>query len=383
MNAAMKLSAGGAWRATAALLLAAAVVAGCSSSGRPKPTPLEPLTPQIAGKQVWSGQRLDGGVSFPLAVTAKLGRFFVAGDDGVVLALDGATGREAWRGAVGAKLSAGVGSDGRFASVVTRGNELVTLEAGAVLWRAKLDSSVVTAPLVAGERVFVVGVDRVVHAFDAVDGRRLWTLRRPGDALTLSQTGVLAAYKDTLLVGQGPRLLGVDPLRGTVRWEAAVTAPRGTNEVERLADLVGPMSRQGSQFCVRAFQNAVGCVDAERGVTQWSNNTGGLEAVGGDVDFVYSADASDRITARKRASGETAWTNEKLLNRILSAPAAIGKTVVFGDLEGELHFLSRETGLPMLRLPTDGSPIVAAPVLIDSTLLVVTRKGGLFAFRPE
>ena len=66
----------------------------------------------------------------------------------------------------------------------------------------------------AGERVFVVGVDRVVHAFDALDGRRLWTLQRPGDALTLSQGGVLRPFKDTLLAGQGPRLAGVDPLKG-------------------------------------------------------------------------------------------------------------------------------------------------------------------------
>lgn len=363
--------------------VAAALVAGCSSSSKPKPAALEALTPQIAGRQVWQGQRLDGGVSFPLAVTAVKGRFFVAGDDGIVSAVDASSGREAWRGSAGARLSAGVGSDGRFAAVVTRKDELVVMEAGAVLWRAQLDSSVVTAPLVAGERVFVVGVDRVVHAFDALDGRRLWTLRRPGDPLTLSQAGVLAAYKDTLLVGQGPRLLGVDPLRGTVRWEVAVTSPRGTNEVERLADLVGPMSRQGSQFCVRAFQNAVGCVDAERGALQWNNNTGGVQAVGGDADFVYSADASDRITARRRSNGETAWTYERLLNRELSPPAAVGKTVVFGDFEGQLHFLARDSGTPLLRLPTDGSPIVAAPVLVDNTLLVVTQKGGLFAFRPE
>ena len=77
------------------------------------------------------------------------------------------------------------------------------------------------APLVAGERVFVVGVDRAVHAFDAIDGRRLWTLARPGDALTLSQPGVLAAYKDTLVVGQGALLTGVG-------WTAinAVALPR-------------------------------------------------------------------------------------------------------------------------------------------------------------
>jgi outer membrane protein assembly factor BamB len=37
-----------------------------------------------------------------------------------------------------------------------------------------------TAPLVAGERVFVMGVDRVVHAFDATDGKKLWVLQRPG-----------------------------------------------------------------------------------------------------------------------------------------------------------------------------------------------------------
>jgi hypothetical protein len=71
-----------------------------------------------------------------------------------------------------------------------------------------------TAPLVAGERVFVMGVDRVVNAFDALDGTLLWTLKRPGDALTLAQRGVVAAFRDTLLVGQGARLTGVDPLSG-------------------------------------------------------------------------------------------------------------------------------------------------------------------------
>lgn len=367
--------------AAPAALLSLLVLAACGSSSKVKPAVLEPLTPQIAGRQVWS-QRLDA-VSFPLSVALQGGRFHVAGDDGTVMALDAATGREVWRGNAGAKLSAGVGSDGRFSAVVTRDSELVVFEEASVRWRAKLDSRVATAPLVAGERVFVVGVDRVVHAFDAVDGRRLWQLKRPGDPLTLSQAGVLSAFQDTLLVGQGARLVGVDPTRGTVRWEAAVTTPRGTNEVERLADLVGPPSRVGNVFCVRAFQAAVGCVDAERGTLRWSQNGGGVQAVGGDADFVIGADGSDRITARRRAAGDIAWTSERLLNHGLSAPAVMAKTVVFGALDGTLHFLSRDTGQAQLRLPTDGSPVVGAPVLSDNTLLVVTRKGSVMAFRPE
>ena len=367
-------------------LIALLALAGCAGTTKPKPAPLEPLTPTIGGRLIWN-QRL-GSVEFPLAVAVNTtpssgGVFTVAGSDGSVLAVQADSGRELWRGSVGAKLAAGVGSDGRFASVVTRDNELVTLEAGRVLWRARLGSRVATAPLVAGERVFVMGVDRVVQAFDAQDGRKLWSLQRPGEPLTLSQAGVVAAFKDTLLVGQGPRLAGVDPLLGTLRWEVAVATPRGTNEVERLADLLAPAGRVGDVVCARAFQAAVGCVNAERGALVWTKNVGGNEGIAVDAQFVFGADASDRITAWRTASGETAWTNDKLLNRDLSAPLAFGKTVVFGDAEGNVHLLSRDDGKPLLRFTTDGSGVVAAPVLAGGTMLVVTKAGGLFAFRQE
>jgi outer membrane protein assembly factor BamB len=367
------------WPAAAALA-ALTLLAACGSS-KPKPTPLEPLEAKIAGRQVWRQE--IGKIDFPLQMLVRGDRFIVADTSGSVVALSIADGREAWRVSVGERITAGVGSDGRTSAVVTRDNELVVISEGGVRWRKRLSSPVVTAPLVAGDRVFVVGVDRAVHAFDAQDGGRLWSLQRPGDALTLASTGVLSAYRDTLLVGQGTRLLSVDPLKGAVRWEVTVASPRGTNEVERLADLVGPAQRDGDTFCVRAFQAAIGCVDAGRAALAWSQNAGGVEAIGGDAQFVYSADASDRITARRRASGETAWSNERLLYRGLSTPAGTGKTVVFGDSEGLLHFFASDSGTPLLRLPTDGSPIVGAPVVAGTTMLVATRKGSLYAFRPE
>ena len=356
------------------------VLAGCATD-KPAPKPLEPLTPQIAGRMVWS-QRVDG-VTFPLAVAVNGTVFTVAGDGGSVVALDAPTGRELWRADVGTRLSAGVGSDGRFAAVVTRGTELVVIDAGRIVWRKELGVRVSNSPLVAGERVFVLAVDRSVQAFDVLDGRRLWTSKRPGDPLTLSQSGALLAFKDTLLVGQGPRLAGLDPLRGSVRWETPVATPRGTNEVERLADLVGPAARVGNIVCARAFQSAVGCVDAERGAVSWSKNVGGVNGIAADEQFVFGADASDRLTAWRLANGEIAWNSDGLLYRGLSAPLSVGKTLVYGDAEGTVHWLSRDKGEPLLRLSTDGSPVVAAPALSGTTMLVATRSGGLFAFRPE
>jgi outer membrane assembly lipoprotein YfgL len=307
----------------------------------------------------------------------------VAGDDGTVLALEAASGRELWRAQVGSPIAAGVGTDGRYAAVVTQGNEVVNLAQGRVVWRARLPGRVMTAPLVAGERVFVMGVDRAVHAFDAADGKKLWVLQRPGDALTLGQAGLVAAVRDTLVVGQGPRMTGVDPNRGTVRWEAAVANPRGTNEVERLADLVGPGAKVGNALCARAFQATVGCVDAVRGTLLWSRNASGSQAVGADDSVVVAGDAADRISAWRHSSGELIWSSEKFQFRGLGGVLVAGRTAVFGDAQGLVHFLDREDGQPLLRLPTDGSRVVGAPVLSGTTMLVATRSGGLFAFRPE
>ena len=95
------------------------------------------------------------------------------------------------------------------------------------------------------------------------------------------------------------------------------------------------------------------------------------------------ADASDRVTAWRADNGDIAWTTESLLNRRLSGALAVGPLVVLGDGEGFVHFLSTATGEVQLRLPTDGSPVVGTPVVEGQTLLVTTRDGGLFAFRPN
>lgn len=358
------------------------LLAACSSGPeRPKPKPLEPIAAPIAGRQVWS-QRI-GSIDFPLSVAVNGSVFTAASADGTVAAWQADNGRELWRTSVDGRIVAGVGSDGRFAAVVTREGDLVVLEAGKQVWRKPVGTKVVTAPLVAGERVFVLGVDRRVVAFDVLDGRKLWAVQRPGEALTLAQGGVLAPFKNTLLVGQGPRLAGLDPLNGSVRWEVPIASPRGTNEVERLADLVAPVVRLGDTVCMRAFQSAVGCVNAERGALQWTKSVGGTEGVAGNEQFVVGADASDRLTAWRTASGEVAWSSESLLYRSLGAPLVVGPTVAFVDAEGTVHWLSIDKGEPLLRLGTDSSGPAAAPAVSATTMLVVTRNGGLFAFRPN
>ncbi|WP_367849891.1 outer membrane protein assembly factor BamB [Rhodoferax sp. WC2427] len=368
-------------RASAASFLIAALAACSSTPDKPKPADLPANVSLLGVRQAWSAKL--GDVSFPLTTSVSGNTVAVASNNGTLLALDGATGRELWRASVGAPLSAGVGSDGKVTAVVTRENEVVALEAGRVLWRQRLGAQTYTAPLVAGGRVFLLAADRSVAAFDGQTGRRLWNQQRTGEALVLGQSSVLLAVGDTLVAGMSGRLVGMNPANGSTRWEAAIAAPRGTNEVERLVDLVGSVSRVGNVVCARAFQSAVGCVDAQSGRLLWTKPALSSEGVGGNDTAVFGTEGDGNVLAWSRVDGERLWSSERLRYRTLSAPLAVGRSVVVGDGSGLVHFLSREDGSALTRMPTDGSAIAADPVLAGNTVVVVTHNGGVFGFQPE
>jgi outer membrane assembly lipoprotein YfgL len=363
-------------------VLALAGLAACSGgANQPKPAELKPFVAVVAVKQAWTAQ--IGEQIFPLTVSASGNTVLLAAGNGVVAALDAGTGRDLWRLNTGAALAAGVGGDARLAAVVTQGNELLALSEGREIWRQKLAAKAFTAPFVAGGRVFVLAADRSVNAFDGATGRKLWTQQRPGEPLVLRQPGALLAVGDTLVAGLGGRLTGLNPGNGSIRWELPIATPRGVNDIERLVDLVGPVSRLKDSVCVRAFQASVGCVNAERGSLLWTRTADGSQGLDGDDRLVFGVESDGKVIAWQRADGERAWTSEDLRYRGLITPRVVGRSIAVGDAAGFVHLLSRQDGSVLNRLTTDGSGIAATPVLVGDTLVVVTRKGNVFGFQPQ
>lgn len=348
---------------------------------KPKPAELQANPNLIGVRQAWTAK--VGTVDFPLVVTVSGNVAALASSDGTVLGIDATSGREQWRGTAGGPLAAGVGFDGGTAAVITRSNEVVAFASGKEVWRQKLTALSTTPPLVAGARVFVLGADRSVSAFDGGTGRRLWSQQRTGDPLVLRQAGVILAVGDTLVVGQSGRLVGLNPLNGSVRWEATIATARGINDVERLVDLVGRVSRVGDSVCARSYQTAVGCVDTSRGQTAWTQKADGAEGLHGDGANVFGTERDGKVVSWRRDNGQRAWTTDRLLHRELGAPLALGRSVVVADGFGFVHLLSREDGTLLNRLSTDGSAIGSAPVAAGNTLIVVTHNGGVYGFVPE
>jgi outer membrane protein assembly factor BamB len=367
----------------AIVLIVSTLLLGACSGGAPRPKPAElgANTPLLGVRQAWTNRVGEQPLGASPAVAGST--VVLAGLDGTVVAVDASNGRDQWRASLGAILATGAGSDGRLAAVITSHNEVVALDAGKEIWRSKLPAQSFTAPLVAGGRVFALAADRSVTAFDGATGRKLWVQQRPGEPLVLKQSGALLAVGDTLVTGLSGRLVGINPNNGNIRWEAPIASPRGTNDVERLVDLVGRTSRMGDVVCARAFQAAVGCVNTARGTLAWTKPANGSEGLAGDDRLVFGTEADGKVFAWRRTDGERAWVVDRLQYRTLSAPLAVGRSVVFGDNSGSVHFLSREDGSALNRLPTDSSGIAAGPVLAGDTLVVVTRNGGVYGFAAE
>ena len=364
---------------------AALSLAGCfgsSKGNRPEPEPLPVVTPLLTTTQVWSTR--VGDVDFPLVPRVVGTQIALAGGDGTVLMLNASTGQVIWQASAGARLTAGVGSNGRYTAVVTRDNDLVVFdERGQELWRKRVAAQVLTPPLVAGGRVFVNATDRSIQAYDVRNGAGLWRQQQnTNDSLVLRRDGALDAYGNILIVGLTANLYGVSPDTGAPLWGLPIGNPRGTNEIDRLADVVGGVARNGDVLCARSYQNAIACIQAG-GAVLWSKSADSDQGLAVDSQNVYAVESDGRIMALNQQTGAAVWNNDQLRYRQLTAPLALGqRSVVIGDSQGNIHLLSRQDGSFLGRFTTNSSGVAVTPVAVGDMLIIVTRNGTVYGFRP-
>jgi outer membrane protein assembly factor BamB len=147
--------------------------------------------------------------------------------------------------------------------------------------------------------------------------------------------------------------------------------------------VVAGYSRHGDGVCVRAYASVVACVDLLASKVVWSRAASGFTGLGGNATHVFGTEQNGTVIAWRRSDGEKVWQSEQFKWRDLGAPVVLGSTVVVPDNAGFLHLLSVTDGALLGRVALDGGPLAATPVLAGNTLVAVTQKGGVFAFRPE
>jgi outer membrane protein assembly factor BamB len=365
----------------ALLALSPLVVAACTGSSGPPPAELQRLDNPKPVRLLWSAN-VGASERFTFLPALAGGSVYAAARAGNVMALEEKTGRERWRVNLDLRLSGGVGADERLVAVASEEGEVVALEAdsGKVRWRARVSSEVLAAPAVGAGVVLVRSVDNRVFAFGAEDGKRRWVYQRaPASLIVRAPAGITIAGGLAFAGFPGGRLAALALDSGGVRWEVAVANPKGATELERVADVIGDPALQGREVCAAAYRSRLACYDAATGRQLWGRDIASLSGVGLDARYAFVADELGAVHAFDRTNGQSVWKQDKLAHRQLSTPLAGGDAVAVGDLEGYVHFLSRDSGAFVARRETGGGAVRAAPLRLGQGLLIQTEDGGLFA----
>jgi outer membrane protein assembly factor BamB len=369
-----------------------ALVAGCSSLNpfASKPTPrnppaaLEDFKQTLGVRTAWSASIGSAG-EFVFSPAVAGNSVFAASADGTIARFDGASGRAVWRINTDTRLTAGVGSDGTTVAVASEKGVLLAFDAeGKLRWKAQASSEILSAPAVGQGIVVVRSVDNRIVAYDAETGSRRWVVQRSSPPLTLRTAPGIAISGTTAYVAlPGGRLLALALSNGGPRWEVAVGDPKGTTELERIADLSGTPFVAGRDVCAVAYQGRVACFDATTGAARWAKELSSDVGAAVDDRSVYAVDERGGITAFARDTGSGTWKNNKLANRRLSSPVIMVRALAVGDAQGYVHFLSREDGAFLARVPTDGSQVVAASPLTANSAVFQTQAGTIVALATE
>ncbi|AEI77604.1 outer membrane protein assembly factor BamB [Cupriavidus necator] len=363
-----------------------ATLGGCSlfsKENKHPPAELKPVSGTLSVRQAW---KADVGKSGPYSMqpAAAGNNVYVSSNNGNVMALEGASGRVLWKAKADLDLTSGPGSDGSVTAVAGEKGAIYAFDAsGKQIWKKQVNGEVLSAPLVGNGLVVVRTTDTRVFGLDAETGERRWIYQRSQTPLNLRASMGMVFAGDGIVMGFPGGKLGVlTPGNGVLRWESAVSYPKGVSEIERLNDVTGLPMVSGRQVCATTFQGRVACLELASGQPQWGKDFSSPSGPAQDDNAIYASDEQSVVHAFDRQNGNERWKNNDLRNRRLGAPLALGRSVVMGDFEGYVHFLSREDGQVIARMKTDGSAITAAPVMAGQTMVIQTRDGDVYGFQP-
>jgi outer membrane protein assembly factor BamB len=342
---------------------------------------LKPIKASLQTKVEWKSHIGESPISdFTPGIDKDFAYF--ADEHGELAKVDTKTGKDVWRIATGEPFSGGVGLASNLVLLGTATGYVNAYDSQAKpLWKTKLTSQILSVPQVFNDVVVVRCGDSRIYGLDAKDGAKKWVYERSSPPLSIRSSAGVAVDGGVAYAGfAGGKLVAINIEDGKLIWEVSISQPKGANEIERISDVTSAPVVDGSLVYAVAYQGKLDAVDRARGRVVWSRDLSSYSGITADTGRIYLSHAQGAVYSIEYNTGNTFWRQGDLHDRMISAPLSFGSVLAVGDVEGYVHFISREEGNIIGRVQLDNSPImpVMAP-LNDHTLLVQNRSGDIYA----
>ena len=360
---------------------------------------------QAWSARIGSGSERQGWVSFSrsrrLLAQPVIGgsRAFTMDSNGKVRAFDLKTGSRIWtqetlpRHERDGDVGGGIAHHAGQVFAATGAAEVLALNAasGRVAWRSSTGAPVRSAPALSSGRLFVVTSENTVIAYDANDGKKLWSHDGVAALTGILGGGAPAVDEGVVVAPQSTgELVALRAGTGRPIWTENIgVVQRGDPALGLNAVTASPVIDRGVVYAVSNAGRLV-AIELGSGRRLWDVEMRGLQTpwAAGDYVFVLTGDAV--LAAIRRSDGRVRWairldrfTDDDDLasgRPFWTGPVLASDRLVVAGSHGEALAVSPYTGEVIGWIPlADG--VFIPPVIAQRTILFLDDSGRLTAMR--
>lgn len=306
---------------------------------------------------------------------------YAASPSGRVSRIDVKSGERQWQTVLKKqKISAGVSVGGGLVLIATDQGVVYALNQsdGEIAWQTSLSSEILASPVIGGDIVVARTGDGRVHGLSSFDGEVEWAISRQLPKLTLRGDSKPLIFQGAVFAGfSDGTLAAVEAKNGRALWDFPLSFPRGTNEIDRLADVDTDPLLVGDNIYVSSYQEITHSLNIKEQRIEWSADVSSFHSLAYDAAYLYISDKKGVVHQLDRTDGSKSWSQDGLKIFDVSAPISVGPYVAVADGTGSLYIMNKRDGEYVGRHKLGANTIVGTPVVDSDTFIFMDSSGKL------
>lgn len=308
---------------------------------------------------------------------------YAAAVNGTIEKVIASSGKRVWKTKLKKEtITAGVGVGSGLVLVGTDNGfiEAFKQSDGSLAWKTQLDSEILASPVVGSEIVVARSGDGKVYGLNTYDGSVIWTISRQLPRLTLRGESRPTVTQGVVFAGFADgNMAALEASTGRAIWDFPISFARGSNEIDRLADVDTDPLLVGDHLYITSYRDVTHALNIKTQRIDWSAEVSSFNSMAYDAVNLYISDRNGVIHQIDRRTGAINWSQAGLKLFSTSAPISFKSFVLVSDGDGSLYVLRKSNGDLIGRHKLGASTVVGQPTVEDGRIYLLDSNGTLQA----